>query len=73
MFGHRKTLRQLRKGKGLRQRDVADSIGISQQLYSDLEVGVKTSVTHDQLVKIAALFGCTADDIQWAINRREQR
>ncbi len=54
-----KTLRELKK---LTQKQIADSIGISQGAYSRLELG-ETEVTYSKLVKIAKELNMAPEEI----------
>ena len=53
-------LKELRKSKGLLQREVATSIGVSTQSYGYYENGVNKP-DPDMLIKLADLFDCSID------------
>lgn len=63
VLGHREVLKKLRRDKGLTQRELADAIGISRQSYSDLESGSKAGISDEQLVCLAMVLGCTAEEL----------
>ncbi|MDE5995360.1 MAG: helix-turn-helix domain-containing protein, partial [Eubacterium sp.] len=52
-------IRALRKSKGLKQREVAEAIGIKENNYRKYETS--TIPRKDTLVKIAAFYGVTID------------
>ena len=54
-------LKELRKSLGLRQLDVAESVGISRAWYCEIERGSETSLTLAR--KLAAFFGVGIDRI----------
>lgn len=53
-------LKNLRKAKGLTQKEVAEFIGISQNNYSYWE-NEKVKIDNDSLQKLADFFGVTTD------------
>ncbi len=53
-------LRELRKERNLRQRDVAEQVGVSAQSYGYYENGINKP-DPDMLVKLADFFGCSLD------------
>lgn len=53
-------IRELREDKGLRQEDIAQKLGISQQTYSHYELGC-ADFSSRHLVKIATIYGITTD------------
>ncbi|MCD7959528.1 MAG: helix-turn-helix domain-containing protein [Ruminococcus sp.] len=55
-----KILKQLRKEKGLRQADVAELLGISQQAYQKYELG-NAEPNGANYVKLADFYGVTTD------------
>ena len=55
-------LRALRISAGLKQKDVADRLGISQVSVWQWESGV-TLPRADKLPAIAELYGCTIDEL----------
>jgi len=50
-------LRWTRDAKGLRQRELADAVGISRSYLSELECGTRSAPPH-LLNKLAAYFRC---------------
>jgi transcriptional regulator with XRE-family HTH domain len=61
-----RSLRALRVRRGLRQKDVAERAGVSQQLVSDIELGIFDSVTLTNLRKVAEAAGATiATSVKW--------
>lgn len=59
------TLREARAAAGITQADVAGAVGVSRQLYADIEAG-KTALRMDQLDGIARAVGVTP----WTLVRR---
>ena len=57
-----KSLKNLRKAKGVKQRDVADYLGVSPQAYSTYETGTRQP-NIDILTKLAEYFGITTDEL----------
>lgn len=57
-----KKLIELRKKRGLKQKDMAAILGISKQLYSLIERN-ETRLTYDRAVRIAKVFDATPDQI----------
>lgn len=57
-----KELRRLRTEKKVLQRQIAEKVGISKQLYSKIERGERR-LTYDMAVKIAGVLGTTPDKI----------
>lgn len=55
-------LRELRKEKGLTQVQLAELMGCSQPTVCGWETGASMPMAV-QLPKLAALFGCTIDDL----------
>ena len=55
-------LRQLRQLTGMRQKDVAEKLGTTQQTVARWEKG-QVGIPTDQLVALASLFSCRVDDI----------
>lgn len=53
-------LKDLRKGRGLTQLQVAQRVGISKAMVSSYELSARQP-SYDVLVKLAALFGVTTD------------
>jgi len=59
MTNFQERLKELRKERGLSQRDMAKILEISHAAYAKFEVGGETNFT--MLVKIARFFGVTVD------------
>lgn len=57
-----KNLKSLRKELGISQKQIAETLHISQQTYSDYE-NCKTEPTGETLIIIANYFGVTTDEI----------
>jgi len=55
-------VREFRELKGLSQRDVAKSLGISQAAYWRLEKGISL-LNSNQIIKLCNVFGCTPNDL----------
>lgn len=55
-------IKELREAKGIRQAELASSLGVSQNTVSQWETGTRVPRV-DMLKKIAILFGCTVDDL----------
>ena len=53
-------IRDLREDKDLRQRDLADAVGIDQRTISNYETG-KSNPDSDALIKIADFFNVSID------------
>lgn len=53
-------LRELRKAKGLRQKDIAEILGVSPQSYGYYENGINKP-DPDTLIKLANFFECSID------------
>ena len=58
-------LKELRKNKGLKQREIAELLGVKQNTYSDWENG-KTEPSFENLIKLADLLEVTLD---WLFGR----
>ena len=58
LFGER--LRSLRKGSGLTQQQVADSLSLHRTTYTKYEIGV-VAPDREALICLARLFGVTVD------------
>ncbi|MEM9838842.1 MAG: helix-turn-helix transcriptional regulator [Pseudomonadota bacterium] len=56
------SLRDHRDKAGMTQKALGDAVGVSRQAINALETG-KHSPSLDLAYKLAALFGCTAEDI----------
>lgn len=63
-----KKLRKLRLDKGCKQEDVANSLGLSKQVISTYERGLR-SPSYDTLIKIADLFDVSTDYLLRADNK----
>lgn len=60
----REYLKEMRKGKGLTQKEVASSLGITQQNYCQIESGQRQKkMDIDTAYKIAENFGVSVDKI----------
>ena len=57
-----KAVRRRRRAMGLTQRELAEELGLSTEFISRLERGV-TGPSVDTLLKFAAVFKCTVDDL----------
>ena len=57
-----KRLKELRRAKGLTQRDMARAFGMTDVGYGGWERG-DTEPSIENLVKLCRLFGCTADSL----------
>lgn len=55
-------IRNIRKGKGLTQEDMADRLGISLTAYRDLERG-STSIVNSNIYRIAEITGTSTEEI----------
>lgn len=55
-------IKQLREERGIKQKFIADKLGISANYYSQIENGHRNPQT-DQLVKLRNIFGVSLDDI----------
>ena len=53
-------LKQLRKEKGLSQKNVADAIGVTLSAYSNYEQGIREP-SYSILINICKFFGVTSD------------
>ena len=53
-------LKELRKAKGVSQKQVADAIGVTLSAYSNYEQGIREP-SYDILKKICILFDISAD------------
>lgn len=58
-------LKELRKAKGLKQREVAEQIGVRQQAFSYYETGT-INPSLEVAKKIADCFECSIEDIFFA-------
>ena len=55
-------LKSLRVRQGLKQKDVADILGIQTTSYNNKENG-KRKFTVDEAIKLSKLFKCSIEDI----------
>lgn len=55
-------LKELRKGAGMRQEDVAAHLGVARTTYLYIEAGVRPPDA-DELVRLAALYGIPTDEL----------
>lgn len=62
-------LKELREDNDLLQKDVADSLGISQRNYSYIETG-KTALDADTLIKLARFYETSIDYILYETDER---
>jgi transcriptional regulator with XRE-family HTH domain len=56
-------IKWLREGKGLKAVEVAESLGMKQSYYSDVENNRRTNLTTEVLKKLADFYDCTIDFI----------
>jgi len=61
-------IRDLREGKKLTQQQVADVLGIRQQVYSKYELGVR-SLPIEHLMKLCQFYHASAD---WILGLRDE-
>ena len=57
-----RTLRKERLKRQIRQKDIADYLGITVQFYSQIERGINT-LSYANAIQIAAWFGMTTDEL----------
>lgn len=55
-------IRDMREDRDLSQKQVADALSVTQQAYSNYELGLRDIPT-DILIKLADFFGTTTDYI----------
>jgi len=60
------TLRTFRLSKDLKQSQVAEILGISQQIYSRAEIGIST-LTGRQVEKLCTHFGCSPENLGYQL------
>lgn len=60
--GQRQFVRDWRKHRKLSQEELADRLGVTHGLISQLERGI-TGLTHDRLESLAEVLGCSAADL----------
>ncbi|MBE7010747.1 MAG: helix-turn-helix transcriptional regulator [Ruminococcaceae bacterium] len=61
-------IRDLREGKKLTQQQVADVLGIRQQVYSKYELGVR-ALPIEHLIKLCKFYQASAD---WILGLKEE-
>ena len=61
-------LRWLRCSKGLLQREVAEKIGVTRAIYSDIESGITQHIPVDAAEKLAQLYGVCVTELMDAYN-----
>lgn len=57
-----KKLKRIRRSLGTTQKMIADTLNITPQFYSQLELG-KNTLSYDLAIQIAAYFGTTPDEL----------
>ena len=55
-----KNLREIREDRGIRQKEIAKYLNVSQNTYSQYETGV-ISVTAEILIKLSDFYGVSID------------
>lgn len=65
------TLKQLRKEKGILQKDVAQHLSITQQAYANYESG-KRDPDNAMIAKLAEFFGVSSDRILGINNQNNE-
>ncbi len=68
-MGYTDRIKELRKDKTLKQKDVADQIFVSQRTYSDYENG-RIRIPVESLVRLAKYYDVSVDYICGASNVR---
>lgn len=63
-------IRKLRIDKGYTQKEIGEYLGISQNTYSQYEIGV-LKYPVDVLIKLADLYGVSVDYLVGRTNRKE--
>lgn len=63
-----KTLKQLRSDKGLKQKKVAEAIGVSEDTIRRWENG-DTYPNAPQAIELARLYGVAVDEVDWVTVR----
>ncbi len=63
------SLMEIRKAKGLKQKEVAEHLGVCLSAYSMMENGHRR-ISLENAVKLAALYGCSPETIfyAWAVH-----
>lgn len=64
-------LRELREDRDLKQRELAEYLNCSQQVYSNYELGQR-DVPTDTLIRLSALYGVSVDYILGITNNPKQ-
>lgn len=49
--------------KGLKQKDLVNKVGVSQQYIGDLESGRSTNPTREVMIKISNVLGVSVQDL----------
>ncbi len=49
--------------KGLKQKDLVNKVGVSQQYIGDLESGRSTNSTREVMIKISNVLGVSVQDL----------
>ena len=57
-----KNIRGLREDRDLKQREIAEMLGVSQNTYSQYETGV-IALTDQVLIKLADFYNVSIDDL----------
>jgi len=63
-------IRNLRIDRGYTQKQIAEHLGISQNTYSQYEVGV-LNYPVDAIIKLAAFYGVSTDYLLGLTNQKE--
>ena len=56
-------LKKLRKEKGLKQKEMAELMGLNPTFYNKIERGNDKNLTVHKAMKAAEILGCTLDEI----------
>lgn len=64
-----KRLKEIRERKGLFQKDIAKLLNITQQVYSEYELGVRL-IPLDKIDKLASFYDVSVD---YLINRTDEK
>lgn len=65
-----KHIRDLREDKDLKQRELAEMLGVSQNTYSQYETGV-IALTDQILIKLADFYGVSVDYLMDRTSEKE--
>lgn len=65
-----KNIRALREDRDIRQREIAEVLGVSQNTYSQYETGV-IAFTDQILIKLADFYGVSVDYLMDRTNVKE--